>query len=287
VLEEALRRIPEEEPALRLALSLHAGPARTIQPPLAEALAYLCRMTARVAADVAAASRRAEATPVELSHGQRLEGVFPLVDWRARVVADRHDEEFTLADGHPADARRVGALALAAGASPHRALRSGDVLVFPTALGGDPRPGPAALRAVQCPASDPVSHALVAGAPAAEFPELPGWGARECAERAVLEHRAWLEAEADRDPVERRLAMLLSGARAAVFADSLDAGEPRLPLTAAATVAAFDDAHRPVAEAACEQHEAARAGGPPPSASVVDAFLRVVAPRLGAAYGRS
>jgi hypothetical protein len=285
VLEEALRRIPEEEPALRLALSAHAAPARATEAPLGESLAYLCRMTARVAGDLAAASRRAGATPVELSHGQHREDVFPLVDWRARVLADRHDEEFTVADGDPADARLVGALALAAGASPHRALRSGEVLVFPTALGGDPRPGPAALRSVQCPASDPVSFALVEGAPAAEFPELPGWSAAEGAQRAVLEHRAWLEAEADRDPVERRLAMLFSGARAALFAASLDAGEPRLPLTVDATVAALDGAARPVAEAAYEQHEAARSGGSPPSPSVVDAFRRVVAPRLGAPTG--
>jgi hypothetical protein len=161
------------------------------------------------------------------------------------------------------------------------------VLVFPTVLGGDPRPGPAALRAVQCPESDPVSHALVAGATAAEFPQLPGWSARECAERAVLEHRAWLEVEADRDPVQRRLAMLFSGARAAVFATSLEAGEPLLPLTAAATVAAFDGSSRVAAESAYEQYEAARAGGPPPTPSVVDAFRRVVAPRLTAPYGRS
>jgi hypothetical protein len=276
VLEEGLRRIPDEEPALRLALSLPEASAHRLHAPLAESLAYLCRMTARVADDAAAGAAGADATSVKLSDHDRRSGQFPLVDWRALVLADRHGDECVVVDGDPADPRRVGALARAAGANPHRALRSDGLLVLPTARGGGPL-SPAVLRAVQCPASDPVSFALAEGSTVADFPQLPGWNARECAERAVLEHRAWLDSEAARERSERRhVAMLFSAARAAVFAASLDAGEPRLPLTPAATVTAFDGSPRAIAEAAYEDY----ANGRPPSPSAVAAFRRVVEPLL-------
>jgi hypothetical protein len=280
VLEEALCRLPGEEPALRLALALFAAPTAT-RAPLGDALAYLCRMSARVARAVASQAARAGATSVRLSDGAGRPGRYPLVDWRARVLADRGEEQFVLAPGDPADTRRVAALARAAGASPHSALRSRDLLVFPTARGGGRPPGPVALRAIQCRASDPVSLALLDGAPAAEFPELPGWGARECAERAVLEHRAWLAAEAAREPVARQLAMLFSAARAALFAASLEAGDPWLPLTASATARALDGPGRGVVEGAYEEYEASRAGRRLPSPKAVAALQRLVAPLLG------
>jgi hypothetical protein len=90
----------------------------------------------------------------------------------------------------------------------------------------------------------------VNGTRKASFPNVPGWCARDVARRAVAEHRAWLELESDRTPPAVRgwiepqepstaptggsLFRLLTAARAALFLESVEQGNPRLPLTVAA-----------------------------------------------------
>jgi hypothetical protein len=104
---------------------------------------------------------------------------------------------------------------------------------------------------VQCPASDPVSFALLDGRAHAAFPEMPGWSARDWAARAVAEHRAWLTAGRDvpsaGDWIAARpravwggqatVGLLLCAARAALLFDSFESGRPALPLTLADVIA--------------------------------------------------
>ncbi len=107
---------------------------------------------------------------------------------------------------------------------------------------------------MQCEATDPVSFALARGERTARFPEVPGLSAADCAERALLEHRAWLGAWREDDgpplaawleaqertaaPVLQTLGWLLSALRAGLFAASVEAGEPELCLTTAAAAEA-------------------------------------------------
>jgi hypothetical protein len=135
------------------------------------------------------------------------------------------------------------AAAATARSIPYPALRAGELLVMPTTRGGH-------LRSVQCPVTDPVSFALADGKATAAFPNVSGWSAKHIAQRAVAEHRAWLglgdgAGKPDlrelmlgqaRSIAARRfsLARLLTAARAALFAESLQKGEPELPVTAAA-----------------------------------------------------
>jgi hypothetical protein len=285
VLQAALRAMPEEESTLRSTVALLRSLPGPAEAPVAESLALLCRVSARIAERVAEATVHAGATPVAL--GVDGDGdatrTYRLADWRACVLGDAFEDEFVLVDGAPDDARALAAVARSSYDGPNLALRRGSLLVFPTARGGLWPLARTALRGIQCPASDPVSFALVDGHRVAEFPELPGWSARERARRAALEHKAWLAAEdaAEPDP-RRRLGMLFSAARAALFAQSVAAGEAWLPLSPAAIVAGLDGSARAVAETAHEEYEATRANGTPPSASTLAAFRRVVEPRLGA-----
>ena len=161
-------------------------------------------------------------------------------------------------------------------------LRSNGLLVLASSGWGRGR-----LRAAQCAVTDPVSFALLAGRDVGEFPNAPGWSARDSAERAVVEHRGWLQERPDEhDATGETLGRLLAAVRAAQFWSSIKAGEPALPLTladAAHLLAASDPGVRPLAERAYGEYEAARVDGHAPSASTVAALRREVL-RLSA-YG--
>jgi hypothetical protein len=167
--------------------------------------------------------------------------LLPLVDWRAMVGASQLVGEPVPAPDETIaplalDPREPGRLAAAAGAGndgPYPALRSGEVLVL--AAERWPR---TQLRGVACAVTDPVSFALLDGRGTASFPAVAGWSARDVARRAVAEHAAWLggSATGDNDP-----AVAITAARAALFYDSLEAGEPELTLTAAATLRQIGD----------------------------------------------
>jgi predicted nucleotidyltransferase len=251
VLQRALRRLPEEEAALRLALDLQHGLPDSPAPPLADVLPALVRFSSRIAALLGAAVEGT--TEVRLAGGDLLlaEGgwrgdpapaLLALCDWRSLAWAPRPDESFALTAGDPGDPAAVGAVAEAQEYGPYRGMRHDELLVFPSARRSRTR-----LRAVQCPATDPVSFALAAGRRVASFPTAPGWSARDCAGRAVAERGAWLRSS--RDIGGEALGHALSAARAALFVEDPD----ELALTvseAAGRLAARSTGARTVAEEA-------------------------------------
>jgi hypothetical protein len=102
----------------------------------------------------------------------------------------------------------------------------------------------------------------------ASFPDLPGWSAHDVARRAVAEHRAWLEAP-PHDPDGRALGRLATAARAARFLQSIEGGEPALPLTVAAALAPLDEAAR-------QAYEHFAVHGTRPQADIVARLERTV-----------
>jgi hypothetical protein len=138
------------------------------------------------------------------------------------------------------------------------------------------------LRGVQSPPSDPVSFALLAGSDVASYPRLPGWSPTDTAARAVAEHRAWLAHPREAEGGEA-LGMLISAARAALFAEALAAGDAVLTPTVAATLRALRA--RTVASVGViddveEAYLRWRGGGRAPGERVVEAAGALVA-RLG------
>jgi predicted nucleotidyltransferase len=234
VLRRALGRLPEEEAALRLALDLQRALPDSPAPPLAEVLPALLRLSSRIAELLAAAVE--DTTEVRLAGEDLLlaEGgwrgdpepeLLALCDWRSLAWAPRPDESFALTAGDPGDPATVGGAAAAQEYGPYPVLRHEELLVFPSARRSRTR-----LRAVQCPATDPVSFALAAGRRVASFPTASGWSARDCARRAVAERGAWLRCSHETDG--EALGHVLSAARAALFLEEPD--ELALTVTEAA-----------------------------------------------------
>ena len=150
------------------------------------------------------------------------------------------------------------------------------------------------LRAVQCPASDPVSFAVLAGKPAARFPNVPGWSAADWARRSVVEHRAWLGSGSEAPPTvgrwfsgqarsmkrePRTLFRLLAAARAALFLESLEDGRPELALTFAAVTDRLAErlpASESVAREALARYRDCRLDGQPAPARTILALRELV-----------
>jgi hypothetical protein len=296
VLERALRSMPDEEHALRQALELYHELPRSPDPPLAETLPSFVRLSGRIARLLEEDVLGAGATDVRLTWGGPSElpeqpesdaklrslvaggagpELLPLADWRALVLSWVGDEAFAPLPADPGDPEFLGAAAHTGRTGAYPALRSDTLLVLPTA---DPPPGRGRLRAVQCAVTDPVSFALVAGERRASFPEVPGWCARDWARRALAEHRAWLAAL----PVDEEgtaLATPLNAARAALFHESVEAGEPELPLTMAATVERLTSLYpeaRAAAEDAYDCYRAWRVDGREPPRRVAAELHRLV-----------
>jgi hypothetical protein len=252
-LARGAERLPVEEAALRRALELRSGLGRARQAPLAETLPTLVRLSSRIAALLESEVEGEGATEVRLAwDGEDELGLsptarwrhrglaaaapglelLPLADWRALVRPAAPDETFAVLPGDPGDPVLLADRARASLSGPYPALRAQRLLVLPT------QPWPrSALRAVQCPLTDPVSFALAEGRGLARFPNVPGWSAQDAARRAVAEHRAWLASPAAaREPTGESLAMLLTAARAALFLESIVDGSAEVPLTAAAAL---------------------------------------------------
>jgi hypothetical protein len=264
----AMARLPEEEEALGRALALRRALPHSPAPPLADALPLLVRMSARIAALISSRLEGAAVTEVRL-HGTDLDqlvlpmGVeargrpLPLADWRALACPLLPDESFLPLPGDPGDPGALAAAAVAHPSGPYPAVRAEGLMVMPAGAWWRTR-----LRAIQCEATDPVSFALVDGRLSASFPRVAGWSAEHAARRAIAEHRAYLRGEpgpwAVRDSAHGHggsLAMLLSAARAGLFAASLLEGEPGLSLTVAETARLLAErwpAKRSVAEQALE-----------------------------------
>jgi hypothetical protein len=237
-LRRALRALPEEERLLRETLELRRALPAAAEEPLADALRALVRLSERIAALITDEVAEAGVTEVRLAGAEgelvlpRGGGggpLLPLADWRGVVVPSLPDECLVAVPGDPADPVAIGDAARARPAGPYPTLRSKRLLILPSVPWWRNR-----LRSVQCPASDPVSFALLDGASTAAFAAVPGWAAGDWADRAVAAHVASLgtgSGELD----GRALGRLFTAARAALFHASLHAGEPALALTLAET----------------------------------------------------
>lgn len=287
VLRAGLRRMPEEEPALRRALALHKTLVDSPDPPLADALQALTRISARIAERLCAQLQDEDATDVllttdspELMPGGGQSRPLPLADWRALVCPLLAEEAFVPLPGDPSDPATLAAAARL-NSGPYPALRTDGLMVFPAAPWWRTR-----LRAVQCPVTDPVSFALADGNRAARFPGVRGWSAEDVACRAVAEHRAWLADEpapwmGDRSARGNghALGMLFTAARAALLHESIRTDCPQLALGVAETarqVALRSPYARGVVEEALGRYgEFARDGCQPPT-EVVGAMRGMV-----------
>jgi hypothetical protein len=305
VLERALVAMPEEGPALHGAQRLLRELPRAPDPPLAEAIGFLLRTTAHVAAALADKSRASGHTAVRLLgadtraddlvlapeareqlNGVQSNQVIPLADWRARtshplIRLDRvdpplADEALALLAGDPGNPNELRRLAKLSESGLRPALRWGPVIVLPHSNYSS-----WLHRSVQFECSDPVTYAQLAGQESAAFPQLSGWSASDCARRAVEAHAFWLDRYPSIEPDQTGVALglLLASARASLFRDSIFAGEPELAVSVSATVdrlAAEHDGSAAVLEEALGSYRAWREGGPRPGLGTVGALRELV-----------
>lgn len=240
VLREAIVSLPAEREAYELALELERALPSCPAPPLAQALASFTRQSALIAALMDDAARAAGEQPVRLVGAGA--GPLPLLDWRALVAPAGSAEHFDVVDGDPADATTLARLAGTV-AQPAPALHAGPLMVRPAL-----EPGRAKLRAVHCAATDPVSFALAGGRAEARFPQAAGWSASDWARRAVQEHRVWFACGSSArlnghgwiGPPTFTADRMVAAARAALFLESLERGEPELMLSADAVASRLD-----------------------------------------------
>ena len=142
--------------------------------------------------------------------------LLPLCDWPALVSRDLPDTAVAALAGSPADPAALGDAARFASRGAFPVLRSGSLVVMPTT---DWTRG--LIRSVSCELTDPVTFALLSGEGAARFPELPGWAAGDWARRAHTEHAARRERGGGKG-----LGRAIAGARAGLFLETVEAGEP-------------------------------------------------------------
>jgi hypothetical protein len=297
--------MPEEEAAVRHALELYRRLPSAPEPPLEDVFPAFLRISARIGEHLGAEAGGVTETEVRLAWGAEDELVpanryrappplgrprlLPLADWRACALPTVPDEIFWVA-GHDCDPSEIVQAAAASGEGWYAALAPPGLLSLPTTEIWSR----GLLRAVQCRVTDPVSFALLEGRRSARFVDASGWSAHDLARRALAEHRAWLRSDRVTSPSGRlwldtpppstaahpaTLAMLLSAARAALFLESLELGDPELPLTLAAVAElAQVRGHDPdgVAQEALACLREARSGNREPPAVVVGALRRLV-----------
>ena len=184
-LQALLRRLPEEEAALRATIALQRALDRLPEARLEVAVPLLIRLSDRIAATLAEQLADAPVTEVALS-GEQVTAP-PLVDWREVVVPQGPGKRLEPVDGDPTDPAVLAGAALGAPDGVQPVLRSGRLLLLPGL-----EFGPTRLRAIQCRVTDPVSFALLDGDTSAPFPEVAGWSIGDMARRAVTEHAARL-----------------------------------------------------------------------------------------------
>lgn len=290
---EALRRardrLPAEAEAFGEALDLHRRLPHRPAVDVARTLAALTRLSSLIAERLAHDVEALGTTPVSLLGAAQgdlmlVQGGWtaplpasapkPLADWRALAWPRYPDESFVILSGSPADPAKVAACSEVE-RGPFPTLVADGLLVRPSE-----DVNRAHLRTLQCRISDPVSFALLDGAEVARFPCMPGWSPHDWARRATAEHTAWL-ASAGR-PLETSghvMGMLVSAVRAALFLESVEAGEPKLPLTIASTLEALalrSESERDTAEAVAEAYADFAASRRAPPATTFRELERVV-----------
>jgi hypothetical protein len=270
-LERMGELLSEEQPALLAFLELRRMVGSSPSPPLGGTLDTLRRISARIAGLLA---EDAEGhMPVRLLGAEGPGAVVPFCDWRWLVFPTQPDEVLAIVAGDPGDPSSVAAAATLDGDGVQPAFVSGDLLILPGRVQSR-----GWFRAIQCPATDPVTFALLAGGEIAFFPALAGLSASDTADRAVAEHAGWLSS--GRHPAdERGLAALFSAARAALFRQALDEGVPVLPLTVEATALLLAEAcpgARAAAVASAAACLEARSGGRAPPPDLVSALAHHV-----------
>jgi len=263
VLARAEELLPDEVLAIRRIAVLDAGIQRLPSPPLGPALHLLARLSAAVADELGHQLAGAPTTRVRLVGGCEGEDV-PLCDWRAVVRTGHPGELFRVGAGHPGDFDALRAAIAEDDCGRYTALTDGSLLVFASR-----RRDRVAMRAVSCPATDPVSAALLAGRGEAAFPDVDGWSAGHWAQRAVGEHGRRLATG------EMDLSGLASAARAALFHESLAEDDPELPVTHDAALRRLAARH-PGARAVAERAAEALRLGALPERAVLDALRRQV-----------
>jgi hypothetical protein len=265
ILQRALELLPEERAAFAFALELLDDLGDVRGAPIELAWPCLVRLSARIARQLSADLEPLGATAV------RLEGVAPIApargdvvarplgDWTALVWPPGREESFVVGSGSAGELPAVRAAA--EGSTPTRFVTLlQDALIV--------RPGRAGrewFRSVDFDATDPVSAALLDGRGVAVFPNAAGWSASHTAARAVAEHAAWLQLPRDRavEPpsvLTAHLAGLFSAARAGLFLQSIEDGDPVLTVTFEATAVALADrvpGHRTAVEEAYDSYRAA------------------------------
>jgi hypothetical protein len=291
-IERALVLLPEEEDVLRGALTLHHRLPRAADPPRAQTLEWLLRIGDRIAALLEAEILVHGTSEVRLVDGDLVLGREareaservtatalrrePLVDWRARSMPRLADEALLALEIDPADPLDLARVAQHAVGGMQPAVRTDRLLVLPADAFSDG----ILLRSVQFAASDPVSFALLDRRRTASFPQVRGFSASDSARRAVDEHASWLALTASEEPTaDGGLDLLFTATRAALLSESIDGGDPQLPLTVEATVACLGD-RRPETRSRAEDAYAAfreqRTYGTPVPALIVRAFRGVV-----------
>jgi hypothetical protein len=293
-LRRALRLMPAEEDGLRYALEMHQAMHRSPAVAVPRLLACFVRISAAVAELVDDSAVRAGATRVELvgaeAGARPAEGV-ALLDWTALVLPRPSgrtgvvEERLVVGYDDPTDPAALTTAAARGRIDCVPALRHGSLLIEPTFEAW----GYGRLRQAQCRSSDPVSAALLDGRAHADFPDLPGWSARDWARRAVAEHRAWLFAResqgtgpqswvgprpASVSTASTTLGLLLSAARAALFLESVEQGSPTLALSLGDVPAALAARGRRLGDAAeaCAALDSDRGNWLPPPPKLVARF---------------
>jgi hypothetical protein len=224
-LQRGLEAMPEEEEAIRAAISLIDELPHEPSPPLGALLPVLVRLSRRIAALLGTGVADAGVQEVRLLGAAIApRGPAPLLDWRAVALAEPPQESLLVKDGDLSDPGAIATRTRADTGASHPALRDGGLMLV--AMRDLWRSG--FLRTLQCPLTDPVSFALLDGDRVARFPNARGWSVGDLAARALAEHAPLL---AGPPPAPgAALALAISAARAALLAESLADGEPVLAL---------------------------------------------------------
>lgn len=259
-LRRATRLMPADEALVARVLATRRDLASCPGNLLSEVLAWLVCFSSRLAGFIATQVQEVGSTDVSLCCADTSRPPVPLVDWRALVMGEPPDGRLILSPSSPCTVAAIARAALAEQRGSHVALQAPGVLVLPSA-DLDSRPVPrGALRTIQCDASDPVSLAVVRGDRTASFPNVRGWSAIDLARRAVAEHRMRVLRLRKRPVISTdQQALLLSAARAALFLESLEDGEPQLHISGSDIAEALAARYRPRAVAAEDPEDLERA----------------------------